>query len=150
MRPLSSIAARQTQDLSQSTTARLIVTPARPGRFIARLESGEVIVADTRQPLVDGARELIARGFPAGLLLTLRHVGKGYDSFVPLPTAAWAGWTYKERDKGGLAIERWIPFAVPRSGEGTIPTGPAAVRAARIEFAPAVPAVHGTISGGQS
>ena len=78
---------------------RLVVTPEpdpeKAGRFAARLEStGEVIVASTRQPLVDGARELLARGFDPATPLTMRHEGKAYDSFQPLPIGKWAGWTY--------------------------------------------------------
>jgi hypothetical protein len=99
---------------------RLVTTPAldpeKAGRFAARLEStGEPIVASTRQPLVDGARALLARGFDPATPLTMRMEGKAYDSFQPLPIAEWAKWTYKEREKGGLAVERWMPFAVPRS-----------------------------------
>jgi hypothetical protein len=45
----------------------------------------------------------------------MRMEGKAYDSFQPMPIAEWAKWTYKEREKGGLAVERWMPFAAPRS-----------------------------------
>ena len=74
---------------------RLVVTPEpdpeKAGRFAARLEStGEVIVASTRQPLVDGARELLARGFDPATPLTMRMEGKAYDSFQPLPIGQWA------------------------------------------------------------
>src|SRR5712664_4052890 len=97
---------------------RLVVAPEAAGRFTARPEStGEVIVSSTRQPLVDGARELLARGFDPTTPLTLRHEGKAYDSFQPLAIGKWAKWTYKEREKGGLAVERWMPFAAPRSGQ---------------------------------
>ena len=71
---------------------RLVVAPKSAGRFTARLEStGEVIVEGTRQPLVDGARALLARGFDPATPLTMRHEGKGYDSFQPLPIGKWAG-----------------------------------------------------------
>ena len=78
---------------------RLVVTPEadaeKGGRFTGRLEStGEVIVTNTKQPLVGGARELLARGFDPAALLTMRHEGKAYDSFQPLPIGKWAGWTY--------------------------------------------------------
>jgi hypothetical protein len=100
---------------------RLIVTPEaakKGGRFTGRLEStGEVIVTKTRQPLVDGARALLAQGFDPSTPLTMRHEGKAYDSFHPMPIGHWAKWTYKEREKGGMAVERWMPFAVPRSGQ---------------------------------
>ena len=45
---------------------RLIVTalPSKPGRFRAHLAStGALVVSGSKQPLVDGARELLARGF---------------------------------------------------------------------------------------
>jgi hypothetical protein len=97
---------------------RLVVAPEAPGRLTARLEgTGEVIVASTRQPLVDGARVLLDQGYDPGALLTMRHEGMDYDSFRPMPIAEWAKWTYKEREKGGIAIERWMPFAVPWSGQ---------------------------------
>jgi hypothetical protein len=106
---------KPTQDqLPVPPVLRLVVTPeARPGRFTARLESGEVIVADTRQPLVDGARELIARGFAAGLLLTLRHVGKGYDSFRPLQISELAKWTFSKGERTPLQRQRWKPREMP-------------------------------------
>ena len=91
-------------------TIRLVVAPSSARRFTARLEStGEVVVSGTRQPLVDGARELLARGFDPGTPLTMRHEGKHYDSFQPLPIGKWAGWTYEERDRGGLRCVIWRP-----------------------------------------
>ena len=103
---------------SPMAAIRLIVAAESAGRFTARLEStGEVIVTRTRQPLVDGARELLARGFDPATPLTMRHEGKGYDSFQPLPIGHWAKWTYKEREKDGMTVERWMPFAAPRSGQ---------------------------------
>jgi hypothetical protein len=102
----------------KSAAIRLVVAPEAAGRFTARLEStGEAIVAGTRQPLVDGAREMLARGFDPATPLTMRHKGKAYDSFQPMPIGHWAKWTYKEREKGGMAVERWMPFAIPRSGQ---------------------------------
>jgi hypothetical protein len=99
---------------------RLVVTPdpQKAGRFTARLEStGELLVVNTRQPLVDGARVLLAQGFDPGTPLTMRHEGSAHDSFQPMSIAEWAKWTYKEREKGGLAVESWMPFAVPWSGQ---------------------------------
>jgi hypothetical protein len=103
---------------SAKAAIRLVVAPETAGRFIARLErTGELIVASSRQPLVDGARALLAQGFDPGKPITMRHEGKAYDSFEPLPIGQWAKWTYKERERGGLSVERWMPFAVPRSGQ---------------------------------
>jgi hypothetical protein len=94
---------------------RLIATPdrRRPGRFTARLEStGEEIVSSSRQPLVDGARQLLARGFDPAAPLTMRVEGKTYDSFNPLPIGEWAKWTYVEEYDRGLRRRRWMPPAV--------------------------------------
>ena len=102
--------------MANSETIRLVVAPGSAGKFTARLEStGEVVVTGTRQPLVDGARELLARGFDPATLLTMRHEGKAYDSFQPLPIGKWAGWTYEERDRGGLRCVRLEapPSSVP-------------------------------------
>jgi hypothetical protein len=97
---------------------RLVVESEAAGRFTARLEStGEVIASMTRQPLVDGARVLLARGFDPGTPLTMRHEGKAYDSFQPLPIGQWAGWTYEERDRDGLRCFRWIPRALHAGGQ---------------------------------
>jgi hypothetical protein len=103
--------------MSNSALVRLVVAPASAGRFTARLEStGEVIVAGTRQPLVDGARELLALGFDPATPLTMRMEGKAYDSFQPLPIGKWAGWTYTEGENTPLRCARWMPR--PAVGEG--------------------------------
>jgi hypothetical protein len=90
---------------------RLIATPdpRMAGRFTARLE-GEVIVTMTRQPLVDGARELLARGFDPATPLTMRMQERAYDSFQPMPIGKWAEWTYEEGEKTALQRRPWRPF----------------------------------------
>jgi hypothetical protein len=100
------------------STLRLIASPdrKRPGTFSTYLETGDALVASTRQPLVDGARELLARGFDPATLLTMRHEGKTYDSFQPMPIGKWAGWTYEERDRDGLRCVRWMPRALHAGG----------------------------------
>jgi len=105
---------------SAKTAIRLVVAPEGNslGRFTARLEStGELLVTSTRQPLVDGARVLLAQGYDAGALLTMRHEGKAYDSFQPAPIGQWAGRTYEERDRDGLRCVRWIPRAIHAGGQ---------------------------------
>jgi hypothetical protein len=97
--------------MSNSALVRLVVAPASAGRFTARLEStGDLITSGTRQPLVDGARELLARGFDPATPLTMRREGKGYDSFQPMPVGKWAGWTYEESGTKPLRRVRWMPF----------------------------------------
>jgi hypothetical protein len=122
---------------SAKAAIRLVVAPEAAGRFTARLEStGELLVTSTRQPLVDGARVLLAQGFDPGTPLTMRMECKSYDSFQPMPIAEWAKWTYKEREKGCLAVERWMPFAAPRSGQksGSEPSGATEARETENRF----------------
>ena len=98
---------------------RLIVIPldSKPCRFSGHLEStDEVIVDSTRQPLADGARELLARGFDPAIPLTMRHEAGGHDSFQPLPIGRWAGWTYEEGERTTLRQAPWMPFP---AGAGT-------------------------------
>jgi hypothetical protein len=103
---------------SAKAAIRLIVASEAdsPGRFTARLESGELLIAGSRQPLVDGARALLARGFDAGTPLTMRMEGKSYDSFAPRPIGQWAKWTYTEGENTPLRCARWMPR--PAVGEG--------------------------------
>jgi hypothetical protein len=112
----------RTTDKREPHMIKLIIIPEadpqKGGRFTGRLEStGEAIVANTRQPLVDGARELLARGIDPATPLTMRLEGKAYDSFRPMPIAEWAKWTYTEPDKRGLKSQRWIPFSGARDGQ---------------------------------
>jgi hypothetical protein len=100
---------------SGKTAIRLVVTPEAAGRFTARLEStGELIVTGTRQPIVDGARVLLAHGFDPATPLTMRHEGKAYDSFQPMPIGHWAKWTYKEGEKDALRRAPWMPLPADR------------------------------------
>ena len=48
-------------------------------------ESGTLIVAATEYPLADASRALIQRGENPETLVTMRHEGAAYDSFVPVP-----------------------------------------------------------------
>ena len=100
---------------STKAAIRLVVAPEAAGRFTARLEStGELVVSGTRQPLVDGARDLLARGFDPATPLTMRHERKAYDNFQPLPIGHWAKWTYKEGEKDALRRAPWMPLPADR------------------------------------
>jgi hypothetical protein len=101
---------------------KLIVTPeANPqkaGRFTARLEgTGEVVIRNSRQPLADGARELLTRGFDPATLLTMRLEGRAYDSFRPMPIGHWAKVTYTESEEHPLRRQRWMPRPADREGQ---------------------------------
>jgi hypothetical protein len=107
------------QPSKEAVMERLIVIPleSKPGRFSGRLEStGEVIVGSTKQPLADGARELLARGFDPAAPFTMRHERSAHDSFQPLPIGRWAGWTYEEGERTTLRQAPWMPFP---AGAGT-------------------------------
>jgi hypothetical protein len=66
---------------------------------------------------VDGARELLGRGFDPATPLTMRMEGNTYDSFQPLPIGEWAKWTYAESEERALRRVPWMPFPTPRSGQ---------------------------------
>lgn len=55
-------------------------------RWDALTEGGVLLVAATENPLVDGAHVLVAiHGVSPDQHVTLRHEGKGHDSFAPMP-----------------------------------------------------------------
>lgn len=93
---------------------RIIVVPcpSRPGAFTGHLEDGSRVVARSRQPLVDSARELLARGVDPSTPLAMRHAGKSFDSFAkPAPVGELARWTYSEPDLGRLHRRPWKAFS---------------------------------------
>jgi hypothetical protein len=97
-------------------------------RFDAYLD-GELIVT-SRQPLYDGARKLLDRGFAPTELLSIHHAGKDYDSFEPAPIGELAKWTIAESDRGGLQRQRWKPFdaarlhdVAPPASDDVVPAG---------------------------
>jgi hypothetical protein len=93
------------------------VTSLGSGRFAASLDD-QFIVASSRQPLLDGARELLRRGYPPAALMTMRHDGAGHVSFKPAALGKLARLTVKERDCGGLRLEAWTPFDAPAAFPG--------------------------------
>jgi hypothetical protein len=82
-------------------------------RFDAYL--GDKLVVVSRQPLYDSARALLDLGVAPDTLLTVRHVGKDHDSFVPRPIGELAKWTIVDSDRGGLQRREWRPYAGPQS-----------------------------------
>lgn len=108
---------------------RLIVRPEEPRvdnkasagrhlRFIAVIEGTEDQLVVSRQPLVDGARVLLARGVDPTTLLAIRPVGAAYDSFVPKPIGELARISYTEGVKKSLRATRWEPHpGWPGNGE---------------------------------
>jgi hypothetical protein len=86
--------------------------PERPGRYAAVLPDGRVLV-QSRQPLLDGARKLLAEGVPPETVLETRH--KGSTIVAQRSTVGEAAkWTVHESDKGGIRRERFDPEASER------------------------------------
>lgn len=77
-------------------------------RFDAYLD--DALITTSRQPLLDGARVLLAPGVDPNAMLTMRHANRDYDSFEPQAIGEWAQWTVMESDRRGLQRKRWQPF----------------------------------------
>lgn len=95
-----------------SALERLIVEPveAYPGTFKATLEStSQVIVQRSRQPMVDSARKLLELDFCPSGQLTMRVLGKTYDSFVPQAIGELAKWSFTEGERTILQRQKWKP-----------------------------------------
>jgi hypothetical protein len=109
-----------------SAVLRLIVRPhlERGGFHIDRFDAdlGSEVIVTSRQPLLDGARALLARGFDPEAMLTMRTDNRAYDSFDPKPIGEWAKWTIAELDRRGLRRRRWRPL------EGAVSSHPVDAR----------------------
>ena len=102
----------------------LCVVLSNPGLSANRAPAYEAhldgeYLCQSAQPLFDAARVVMGQGYAPDTLLTTRHEGSPFGSFIPAPIGKLAKWTVKERARGGLSVERWRPFgerpiAVPR------------------------------------
>jgi hypothetical protein len=86
----------------------------RHGWFDAYL--GADLICTSRQPLLDGARELLRLGHDPTLLLTTRHDGKGYDHFIPRPIGDLAALTVDEHN---LRLRKFVPWKPAGSVQDT-------------------------------
>jgi hypothetical protein len=80
---------------STFSTARppiiVVVSPTKSaGHFQAKLQhTDEVLVQNSRQPFLDGARVLVLRGYDPGALLVMKHLGSDTVALrAPLGKAA--------------------------------------------------------------
>lgn len=108
----------QTRKSTAGTTLRLVTKPHLQRRghgalvHIDKFEGwigGELIVV-SRQPRLDGARELLRRGHSPDTLMTTRADNRSYDSFTPEPISELAKWTIVESSRDGLLRRTWVPF----------------------------------------
>jgi hypothetical protein len=91
----------------------------RPGSYLASLDGEALCVS--RQPFFEAARELIARGFPAEVMLIMRWRGSSADALRGRLGLA-AGLTVSESDRGG-------PRIVPYRADACFPCRPASQEA---------------------
>ena len=90
----------------------VIALESTHGRFSGRLEStGEVIVASSKQPLVDGARETACTRLDPGTPLTMRHQGSAHDTSNPCRSAGGPGGLTRREKESTLRAALWMPFS---------------------------------------
>jgi hypothetical protein len=77
-----------------------------------------VITRPTRQPLYDGARELLALGYSPRTVVRVRHAGGIAMRGV---VGELAKWTIEERDRGGLRKVLWKPHGMAHSSRDGSP-----------------------------
>jgi hypothetical protein len=67
----------------------IIVAPViHQGRFTASLTDGSLLIASSRQPFFDGARQLIKLGYDPATVLVMRSVGSDIDCLTATVGAA--------------------------------------------------------------
>lgn len=77
------------------------------GRYQARLDDGSELVKSSRQPFLDGARELLRRGIDPVTPIVMRRPGSATDALRSTIGAA-AKLTV---DEGTQRFRSWQPFA---------------------------------------
>jgi hypothetical protein len=83
----------------------LVIKPSgKPGRFLGYL--GDELIITSRQPFLDGARALLARGYAPATPHNMRHANSGVLSFV----------TTNDRTCRGIEREQ-APRPVTNSGQ---------------------------------
>lgn len=80
--------------------ASLVSQDRRGIYFSAALEDGTQLCQATRQPIFDGARALIARGYDPETKVTLRYVRSETDSFLPVSLKKAARFAATEDENG--------------------------------------------------
>jgi hypothetical protein len=87
----------------------IIATPLidKPGRFEARLADGKLLCASTRQPLLDGARELLKHGVDPKVQVVMRHYNSTVDA---LKSTVGAAAKLTVDDHGSPRFKKWQSF----------------------------------------
>jgi hypothetical protein len=98
--------------LPASATVVISVVPVGQGRFDVFLTANDRIVAGSRQPFVDAARQLLKLGVPPQTHIRMRHAESATDSLRATIGEA-AKWSVREGE-GRPRFILWKPFA-PRA-----------------------------------
>jgi len=105
----------------------IVVSPHenRPGRFYARLEGEVEMICLSRQPFLESARKLLARGHDPSTLLVMRHAGSGTES---LRGPLWAAAKLTVDEQNGTVFAKWKAFPCsagsPRIGQKKVRARP--------------------------
>jgi hypothetical protein len=100
------------------TTIIIAPIPTRRGYFTARCDGR--LLCRSRQPLLDGARELLASGYPAGDTIIMKSAGSEVDAMTSTIGAA-AMLTVTEEVDRPPRFRRWKARDL---GEGSPPIAP--------------------------
>jgi hypothetical protein len=85
------VAGKSPTNCDRSQTIILVIKPSgRAGRFLGYL-GDELIVPSSRQPFLDGARVLLARGYDPSTPYNMRHANSSVLSFVTTTIGHAAG-----------------------------------------------------------
>jgi hypothetical protein len=91
-------------------TAVLVIRPSgKAGRFLGYV--GEQLVVTSRQPFLDGARALLARGYDPATPYNIRHENSETLSFVTTTIGHAAGLSVN--DARTPRFQKFIPFEWP-------------------------------------
>jgi hypothetical protein len=106
-------------------TTTIIIAPitTHPGYYTARADGR--LLCRSRQPLLDGARELLAAGYPVGTVIVLRHAGTEVDAMTSTIGAA-AGLTVNDNRHGR---PQFRPQKAPAGDVATPPIAPIGIPA---------------------
>jgi hypothetical protein len=92
-------------------TIILVIKPSgRAGRFLGYI--GDDLLVTSRQPFLDGARVLLARGYDPGTPYNMRHANSETLSFVTTTIGHAAGLTTNDTGSGPR-FRKFIPSDSP-------------------------------------
>ena len=108
---------RVTSGFPTGPLIQLVIEPAgRAGLFEGRV--GDETVVRSRQPFLDGARVLLARGYDPATPYNVRHANSSTLSFVSTTLGRAAGLSV---NADRTRFQKFVPFAGPIKGAAEWP-----------------------------